>query len=271
MKKRLFISLMVVVLTVIALPFNTEEVQANSESANFTGSACTSDDNAAAKIDYVKSEYKHMSRYNGPGQCWGYAEKVREMLASSSSTKYYTGLKNTASNFKKKCLGIKAGSHIRFSHGSSFNGWSGHSVALLKVSKDQVIWADNNYYRSNIVSYYKGSMNDFMKCYGQYGYINMVSETTKFKTYTTPKLSVTANHSAGKIKLTWLASTGAERYEVYRSYSKKGDYTKIAESAFTNYVDDSVKRGVKVYYKVKAVKNNQSKYGNVESISLKDK
>ena len=69
MKKRLFISLMVVVLTVIALPFNTEEVQANSESANFTGSACTSDDNAAATIDYVKSEYKHMSRYNGPGQC----------------------------------------------------------------------------------------------------------------------------------------------------------------------------------------------------------
>ena len=87
MKKRLFISLMVVVLTVIALPFNTEEVQANSESANFTGSACTSDDNAAATIDYVKSEYKHMSRYNCPGQCWGYAEKVREMLASSSSTK----------------------------------------------------------------------------------------------------------------------------------------------------------------------------------------
>ena len=48
-----------------------------------------------------------MSRYNGPGQCWGYAEKVREMLASSSSTKYYTGLKNTASIFKKSVWASK--------------------------------------------------------------------------------------------------------------------------------------------------------------------
>ncbi len=54
-----------------------------------------------------------MSRYNGPRQCWGYAEKVREMLASSSSTKYYTGLKNTTSNFKKMS-GNQSGSHIRF-------------------------------------------------------------------------------------------------------------------------------------------------------------
>ncbi len=37
MKKKLFISLMVIVLTVILIPFNTEEVNANSESANFTG------------------------------------------------------------------------------------------------------------------------------------------------------------------------------------------------------------------------------------------
>lgn len=269
MKKKLLISLMVFVLTVIMLPFHTEDVNANSETANFSGNTCTSDDNAAATIDYVKSEYKHMSYYTGPGQCWGYAEKVRDMLASSSDTKYYTGLKNTESNFKKKCLSIKAGSHIRFSHGRSFNGWSGHSVALLKVTKDQVIWADNNYYSSNIVSYYKGSMSDFMRCYGQYGYINMVSETTKFKTYTTPKLSVTANNSAGKIKLTWLAVKGAKQYEVYRSYSKKGTYTQIAQVAVANYTDDSVKKGAKAYYKVKAVKANDTKTSSVESAKLK--
>lgn len=269
MKKKLFISLMVVVLTVIVLPFSTEDVNANSESANFSGSTCTSDDNAAATIDYVKSEYKHMSRYTGPGQCWGYAEKVKDMLASANNTKYYTGLKNTTSNFKKKCMGIKAGSHIRFSHGSSFNGWSGHSVALLKVTKDQVIWADNNYYSSNIVSYYKGTLSDFMKCYGQYGYINMVSETTKFKTYATPKLSVTANHSAGKIKLTWLAVKGAKKYEVYRSYSKKGEYTQIAEVETANYTDDSVQAGKTTYYKVKAIKESGMKSSSIESAKLK--
>lgn len=269
MKKRLLISLMVFVLTVIILPFNTEEVNANSESANFSGSTCTSNDNAAATIDYVKSEYKHMSRYTGPGQCWGYAEKVKEMLASSNSTKYYTGLKNTTANFKKKCLNIKAGSHIRFSHSMYFNGGYGHSVSLLKVTKDQVIWADNNYYGSNIVSYYKGTLSDFMKCYGQYGYINMVSETTAFKTYTTPKLSVTANQSAGKIKLTWLAVKGAETYQVYRSYAKKGEYTQIAEVTAANYTDDSVKKGATAYYKVKAVKDAGFKTSSVESAKLK--
>lgn len=269
MKKKLWISLMVLALTVIALPLNTEEAHAYSESANFSGSLCTSDDNAAATIDYVKSEYKHLSRYNGPGQCWGYAEKVKELLADSASTKYYTGLKNSAANFKKKCLGVKAGSHIRFSHGKSFNGGYGHSVALLKVTKDQVIWADNNYYSSNIVSYYKGSMNDFMNCYGQYGYINMVSETTRYKTYTKPALSISANRSVGRVKLTWLAAKGAKQYGIYRSYSKKGTYAQIAQVTTTNYTDDSVKRGVTAYYKVKAVNEGSSTYSGVESCSLK--
>lgn len=268
MKRKLLIPLMVFALTVAFLSINVQSVCANSENANFSGNVCTSDDNAAATIDYVKSRYKHLNKYDGPGQCWGYAEKVNDMLSSTNSTKYYKGLKFNKSNFKDKCLGIKAGSHIRFSHGSTFNGGYGHSVTLLKVTNDLVCWADNNYYGSNIVAYYKGSLNDFMQCYGQYGYINMVSKTTKYKTYSTPRLSLSRNKSAGKIKLTWLAATGAEQYEVYRSYYKKGTFTKIAEVTDTNFTDDSAKREMKVYYKVKAVKNSDSKYSGVESTSL---
>ncbi len=45
----------------------------------------------------------------GSGECWGYAEKVCAMLASSRETKKYTGLKFNKTNFKNKCLGVKAG------------------------------------------------------------------------------------------------------------------------------------------------------------------
>ena len=269
MKRKLLISLMVFVLAVMAMPFNTEIVNADSESADFSGSTCTGDENAAAIIDYVKSEYKHLSRYSGPGQCWGYAEKVKNILAAADSTRYYTGLKNTRANFKKKCLGIKAGSHIRFSHSKYFNGGYGHSVSLLKVTQDQVIWADNNYYGSNIVAYYKGTLGDFMECYGQYGYINMVSETTRYQSYTSPMLSVNALNSVGKVKLTWLAVKGAQRYEVYRSYANKGEYEQIAEVEATNYIDDSVQEGRTAYYKVKAVKESGTKSSSIESAKLK--
>lgn len=243
---------------------------AGMETSNFNGKDCTENDTAAATIDYVMAKYEHRQWFSEPGQCWGYAEKVRTTVADESKTSYYKGLRFTKSNFKEKCLNIKAGTHIRFSHGSTFNGGSGHSVSLLKVSDKQVIWADNNYSWDNTVCYYKGSLNDFYECYGQYEYINMISRPTSYKEYKKPLLAVKPFHSKEKVKLAWTYSKKADEYQVFRSYSKSGDYELIATTENTNYFDETAKTDKKVFYKVKAVWEQGSKMSNYAACTLND-
>ena len=261
MKRKLLTALLTVILSVTALPFFTAEAEAYSEGATYRGSDCTDNENAAAAIDYLMGRYPHGKAFDSAGTCWGYAVKVNDLLADDNKTSYYNGLRFTKANFKKKCLDAKAGTHIRFSHGSSFNGGYGHSVVLLRVDENKVIWADNNYYAYNTVCYYQGTMNDFYKCYGQYEYINMVSKPTKYKSYVTPRVAAKVLQPSGNIRLTWLKSASASGYQIYRSASKDGDYKLIAEveNDTFRYTDDTGKKGKTVWYKVKAVRENGSK------------
>lgn len=262
-------STIIVLLSTLVLVISAGGVAfAGSESSNFDGRDCTDDTVGASTIDYIMAKYQHKKVYDGPGQCWGYAEKVKETLADKVKTTTYNGLRFTKSSFKTRCLNVKAGTHIRFSHGSSLNGGYGHSVVLLKVTDKQVIWADNNYYRNNTVSYYKGTMNDFYREYGQYEYINMIAKPTCYKEYSSPKLAVQAKPSKDEAELSWLSCKNAEGYRVYRSYSKDGDYQMIAETEKTNFVDDTVKKNKTVYYKVRAFWEGGSKISNNESCKL---
>ena len=267
MKRKILTAVLAVCLSVTALPFATVEADAYSEGATYRGSDCTDNENAEAAIDYLMARYPHGKAFDSAGTCWGYAVKINELLADDNKTSYYNGLRFTKANFKKKCLNAKAGTHIRFSHGSSFNGGYGHSVVLLKVDEDKVIWADNNYYAYNTVCYYQGTMNDFYRCYGQYEYINMVSKPTKYKVYITPRVAAKVLKPSGNIRLTWLRSSGAEGYQIYRSYSKDGDYKLIGEveGDTYRYTDDSVKSGKKAWYKVRAVRENGNKMSSVIS------
>lgn len=69
----------------------------------------------------------------------------------------------------------------------------------------------------------------------------------------TPKISVTNVASSGKPKLTWTAVSGADKYEIYRSTSKGGTYTKITTVTGTSYTNTSAVAGKTYYYKVKAI------------------
>lgn len=267
MKRKILTAFLAVILSATALPLFTAEAQAYSEGATFRGSDCTDNVNAAAAIDYVMSRYSHGKAFDSAGTCWGYAVKINDLLADDNKTSYYNGLRFTKANFKKKCLNAKAGTHIRFSHGSSFNGGYGHSVVLLSVEENKVYWADNNYYAYNTVCYYQGTMNDFYKCYGQYEYINMVSKPTKYMAYVTPRVSAKALKAAGNIRLTWLRSASADSYQIYRSYSKDGDYKLIGkvDADTFQYTDDTVKEGRTAWYKVKAIRENGNKLSLAES------
>ena len=70
--------------------------------------------------------------------------------------------------------------------------------------------------------------------------------------------NVTASNilDSGKIKLTWPAVDGASKYEIYRSTSASGTYTKLNTVSFTSYTNVSVKAGEKYYYKVRAICDN---------------
>lgn len=67
--------------------------------------------------------------------------------------------------------------------------------------------------------------------------------------------SVTVSTTDGKMKLTWKAISGAEKYEVYRSTDNK-TFKKIGTATKTSYTNTSANSGTKYYYKVRAVDKN---------------
>lgn len=269
MKKRglylLFACVMILTASFILQPQETFAASA----ADYTGADCTTNKTAASTIDYAMSKYKHQSTFPKSGECWGFAETINGLLAAQNNTKFFTGLKNTQKNFLRKCLGVKAGTHIRFCNSKQFDSWTGHSVVLLKVTENYIYWADNNYDRANTVHYYSGTIDDFFWYYGQYKYLTMVKEPAKYKTYTTPAVSSARDLVSGGIRLTWLKTTNTTRYDVYRSYEKTGTYKRIAKTEDRTFLDASVAMGQKAYYKIKAVKDSGSLYSNIVSNTLK--
>lgn len=68
-----------------------------------------------------------------------------------------------------------------------------------------------------------------------------------------PVVSIRNVASSGKIQLTWEKVDGAEKYKVYRSTSKTGDYTLMMTTGNTTYTNTTAKAGKAYYYKVVAV------------------
>lgn len=261
--KRVISMLLAAILVCSVFTVTAEPVNASTSDWQFFGSTCTSNSSAAATINYIRAKYEHYSTYKGSGQCFGWTEKVGNMLAKECSTKYYKGLKFTKSNFLKKCNGIKAGAHLRLSHNKEYNGYSGHSICLLKVSKkkDLVCWTDNNYAGYETIAYYKGTIDQFVSYYSHYEYLNMITKTTKYKTQKEPLLA-TEKAANGRTKLYWTKTTSTSKYKVYRATSKNGTYRLIKTTTGKNYTDTSAKYGTKYYYKVKSVKSGTDKYSN---------
>ena len=77
-------------------------------------------------------------------------------------------------------------------------------------------------------------------------------------TGTLPAPTVTGgNDSQGRPTLTWKAVTGAAKYEVYRSYSQNGNYSKYSTQTSTGYTNSSyLTSGNTYYYKVRALDAN---------------
>ena len=124
-------------------------------------------------------------------------------------------------------------------------------------------YTNSSYLTSGTTYYYKVRA---LKSDGTAGpYSAVVSVTCRLK-LTAP--SVTGGtDSQGRPTLKWNAVTGAAKYEVYRSASRSGTYTKYSTQTSTSYTNSSyLTSGTTYYYKVRALGSDGS-YGPYRSVA----
>ena len=123
-------------------------------------------------------------------------------------------------------------------------------------------YTNSSYLTSGTTYYYKVRA---LKSDGTAGpYSAVVSVTCRLK-LSAP--SVTGgNDSQGRPTLKWNAVSGAAKYEVYRSTSRSGTYTKYSTQTSTSYTNSSyLTSGTTYYYKVRALGSDGS-YGPYSSV-----
>ena len=124
-------------------------------------------------------------------------------------------------------------------------------------------YTNSSYLTSGATYYYKVRALDANGNAGPYS--AAVSVTCRLK-LSAP--SVTGGKdSQGRPTLKWNAVTGAAKYEVYRSTSRSGTYTKYSTQTSTSYTNSSyLTSGTTYYYKVRALGSDGS-YGPYSSVA----
>jgi hypothetical protein len=218
----------------------------------------------ASYVDYIQGVWKCDTRLAGRGGlCGRWSNLVRGVVSASSSEKYYYALRFNRTNFLKVCKGCKPGTKLVLGQAKSENGTLSHAIVLLKVTSKKVWWADCNWNHDNVIHYRRGTVRDFINFYhyksSKYSYLHFVVKINKYRRYSAPKIAASETVDDGTARVVWTKTSGATKYNVYRSISKKGTFRKIAETKACSYTDSTAKAGKTYYYKVAAVKSNGKK------------
>ncbi|MEH7417299.1 fibronectin type III domain-containing protein [Neobacillus drentensis] len=78
--------------------------------------------------------------------------------------------------------------------------------------------------------------------------------STNPASYNPPTNLKAAATSYNNVNLTWTAASGVSGYEIYRSTSSTGTFTKIASATGTSYNNSALNTGTTYYYKVRSYK-----------------
>ena len=123
-------------------------------------------------------------------------------------------------------------------------------------------YTNSSYLTSGATYYYKVRALDANGNAGPYS--AAVSVTCRLK-LSAPAVTG-GNDAQGRPTLTWKAVTGAAKYEIYRSYSRDGSYSKYSTQTSTSYTNSSyLTSGTTYYYKVRALGSDGS-YGPYSSV-----
>lgn len=135
----------------------------------------------------------------------------------------------------------------------------GKYVKVGKVSGKVTEYTDSRL-KSGKTYYYKvqalNKVNGYSGC-GKYSAVVSVKPMNK------AAISYVQSVNSKKLKLAWSKVSGANGYQIYRSTSEKGSYTRLAEvnAKTTDYTDKTVKPAKKYYYKVRAISKKSGKTG----------
>ena len=118
-------------------------------------------------------------------------------------------------------------------------------------------YTNTSYIENGNTYYYKVRALDANGTAGAWSSIVSVTYRAA-STGTLPAPAVTGGNDAqGRPTLTWKAVTGAAKYEIYRSYSRDGSYSKYSTQTSTAYTNSSyLTSGTTYYYKVRALDAN---------------
>ena len=114
-------------------------------------------------------------------------------------------------------------------------------------------YTNTSYIENGNTYYYKVRA---LKSDGTAGAWSSVVSVTYKQTLSAPTVTG-GNDSQGRPTLKWNAVSGAAKYEIYRSYSRDGSYSKYSTQTSTAYTNSSyLTSGTTYYYKVRALDAN---------------
>lgn len=251
--------MLVASLPLTSLAYDAVSTPYYSEDGGFLDGLNVKNAKAQGVVEYLYAQYGdgEYHRFKGKGQCYGYAEKIRQLFGTRYSQKKF-GVKPTKSNLYKKLKNKKPGTHVRFSMGKGGSG-KAHSIALLKITKKKIWYTDANMDWNNGIGIYVEDLSLFSGWARKYKYLAWAREP-KGSIPTTSKLSIKAlcEGNGPTTGVAWRPVKKAKKYIVYRSPSKKGSYSAIATVKGCYYKDESTDLYGSVYYKVKAVKGKKT-------------
>ena len=133
-------------------------------------------------------------------------------------------------------------------------------LAKVTIPKSVTSIGKNAFYYCESIAdvYYDGTEEDWAKISISSGNEDLLAAALHCKPTPLTAPSVTGgNDSQGRPTLKWNAVTGAAKYEVYRSYSQNGNYSKYSTQTSTGYTNSAyLTSGSTYYYKVRALDAN---------------
>ena len=133
-------------------------------------------------------------------------------------------------------------------------------LAKVTIPKSVTSIGKNTFYYCESIAdvYYDGTEEDWAKISISSGNEDLLAAALHCKPTPLTAPAVTGgNDSQGRPTLKWDKVAGAAKYEVYRSYSQNGNYSKYSTQTSTGYTNSSyLTSGSMYYYKVRALDAN---------------